>query len=117
MSERLSRILAEYQLTVDAAAQANEQAMQAKQEELIDANPDLVDELKRQFENGHPQGNAATVTFGKPESDTAWYQRGDDSEETWTPEQTSERTTTANRFGDYELLDEIAHGGGPRRGA
>ena len=101
MSERLAQILAKYQQVINAAQLAAAQ-------DLIDANPDLTDELLKHFESTGEQSIADTANLGKPHSDTVSY----------TPEPRKagqvhgkETTHASSRFGDYELLEEIDRGG------
>ena len=69
VSDHLKEILAEYQKAVEAA-----QSAEARKRELIDANPDLAEEIESHLSNGQLLEIDATVTFGKPQSDTASHQ-------------------------------------------
>ena len=122
--DQIKNILAEVQAAVDAAAKA---AAEAKRREALEANPDLAEELQKYFVGGQTDDLAATVTIGKPESDTtrslhdlvASGQLSNDELQLIAAARQQAKGASGNlaiptmpgEIPGYELLEEIARGG------
>lgn len=101
MSEQLAEILAQYQLAINEALTAASAVAAAKKQELLEAHPDLVEELLEYFSSTAEPSIADTIDFCKPAPSTVTVAHlGEQS-----------AISEGTQFGDYELLEEIARGG------